>query len=151
GMMAKATPEQRKPLDDKIAEEWKAVQSKNDVEAVRAFAATFDVPFAVGREARLQLADAIIAKNDQAAFLEAEMYLQQLRVPGLKEDPEVGGRALEALVRLEQARGTHAAIELAASYRRQLGQEFPKTAFRVGKTGAQILNEMYGDPRYVAF
>ena len=61
--MAKATPEQRKPLDDRIAEEWKAVQSKNDLDAVRQFASMFDVPFTVGREARLELAEAILAKQ----------------------------------------------------------------------------------------
>src|SRR5262249_42423428 len=150
-MMAKATPEQRKPLDERIAEEWKAVQSKNDLEAVRQFASMFDVPFAVGREARLELAESIIARSDKPAFLEAEMALQQLRGPGLGVDPKIGGRALEALMRLEEERGSIAALELAASYRRQLGKEFAKQVFHGGKTGADLLKAMDGDRRYVSF
>jgi hypothetical protein len=36
----------------------------------------FDVPFPVGREARIRLAENIIERNDRAAFLEAELNLR---------------------------------------------------------------------------
>src|SRR5262249_37258443 len=72
-MMAKATPKQREPLEAKIAEEWKAVKAKSDLGSVRRFIDMFDVPFGVGREARLHLASAIMADNLENAYLEAEM------------------------------------------------------------------------------
>jgi hypothetical protein len=56
GMLAKATPEQKAPLETKIAEEWKAVEAKKNVDEIRSFVGMFDVPFRVGREARLRLA-----------------------------------------------------------------------------------------------
>src|SRR5262249_33820225 len=58
-MIARATPEQREPLENKIADEWKLVKAKNEIDSIRNFVGMFDVPFTVGREARLQLADAI--------------------------------------------------------------------------------------------
>ena len=65
-MFAKATPEQRAPLEAKIAEEWKAVEAKKDLDAIRSFVGMFDVPFAVGREARIRLAETIMERNDRA-------------------------------------------------------------------------------------
>jgi outer membrane protein assembly factor BamB/tetratricopeptide (TPR) repeat protein len=148
-MIARATPEQRKPLEEKIATEWQAVRAQNDVNAIRNFAGMFDVPFTVGREARLQLADAIIEKKDRSAFLEAELSLEQLRSGDMRDDPQVGGRALEALVRLEKRKATPESMKLAADYLRRLGQDFGKTVLRDGKTGADLLNELTVDKRFL--
>src|SRR5439155_13775191 len=79
-MMAKATPEQREPLEAKIADEWKQVKAKSELGEIRKFVGMFDVPFGVGREARLELAQAIMKQNQAPAYLEAELNLQQLRV-----------------------------------------------------------------------
>ncbi len=150
-MLAKATPEQRRPLEAKIAEEWKAVDAKNDIEAIRSFVGMFDVPFAVGREARLRLADLIIERRDQSAYLEAELSLQQLRVPGLREDPNVGGRALDALARLEISKGSDDSMKLAMSYYKELANEFPRTAVRGKQTGAELFRELFNDKRFLAY
>src|SRR5207247_1164469 len=107
-------------------------------------------PFTVGRKARLQLADAIIEKNDREGFLEAELNLEQLRVGALREDAEVGGRALDTLARLEIKKGTAESMKLAASYYRRLGEEFPKVTLRDGKTGQDLVNELAGDKRFLA-
>ncbi|HYT94524.1 MAG TPA: hypothetical protein VEL76_37765, partial [Gemmataceae bacterium] len=115
-MLAKVPPEQRAPLENKIGEEWKAVEAKGDLEAIRSFVGMFDTPFQVGREARLRLADTIIEKKNAASYLEAELNLLQLRVPGLKEDPKVGGRALEALARLEISKSKAESMRLAMAY-----------------------------------
>jgi outer membrane protein assembly factor BamB/tetratricopeptide (TPR) repeat protein len=149
-MLAKATPEQRRPLEAKIAEEWKAVEARNDIEAIRSFVGMFDVPFAVGREARLRLADLIIERKDQPAYLEAELNLQQLRVPGLREDPKVGGQALDALARLEIRKGSDDSMKLAMSYYKDLAAEFPQTAVRGKQTGAELFKELFNDKRFLA-
>jgi outer membrane protein assembly factor BamB/tetratricopeptide (TPR) repeat protein len=148
-MMARATPEQRRPLEEKIAQEWQAVRARNDIDAIRSFAGMFDVPFAVGRQARLELANAIIDKQDRSAYLEAELDLEQLRSGALRDDPQVGGRALEALARLEMRKGTESSLGQAAAYYRQLGHDFPKVVLRDGKTGADLLNELTTDKRFL--
>jgi outer membrane protein assembly factor BamB/tetratricopeptide (TPR) repeat protein len=150
-MIARATPEQRRPLEDKIAEEWKAVKDKEDLDTIRSFVGMFDVPFVVGREARLRLADTIIAKNNKSDFLEAELSLEQLRTGALKDDPNIGGRALEALARLEMQKGTAPAMRLAATYIRRLGAEFPRAKLAGGKTGADLVNEMAADKRFLPY
>jgi outer membrane protein assembly factor BamB/tetratricopeptide (TPR) repeat protein len=148
-MIAKATPQQRLPLEEKIAAEWQAVRAKNDVNAIRNFAAMFDVPFSVGREARLQLAESIIDTKDKSAFLEAELSLEQLRSGAMRDDPQIGGRALEALARLEKRKGTAESMKLAAVYLRQLGQDFGKAVLRDGKTGADLYGELTADKRFL--
>jgi outer membrane protein assembly factor BamB len=150
-MIAKATPEQRQPLEAKIADEWKAIESKNDPEAFRNFAGMFDVPFAVGREARLRLAETIIARNERNSFLEAELNLQQLRVADLRKDPKVGGKALAALALLEEKKGTADAMKLAAAYYRQSGRDFPDVILRDGKTGKDFFNALAEDKRFLPF
>ena len=141
-MIAKADAKQRAPLEAKIADEWKAVKAKKDLEAIRSFVGMFDVPFTVGREARLHLAEAIIERNDKTAFLEAEMNLEQLLTPSLRDDPAIGGRALATLALLEQKKGTAGAVETAAGYYRELAQRFAKAVVKDGKTGEDLFNEL---------
>jgi outer membrane protein assembly factor BamB len=150
-MIARATPEQRQPLEAKIEEEWKEVQAKGEVDAVRSFVTMFDVPFTVGRKARIRLAEAIIDKGERDAYLEAELNLHQLRAGDYREDPEVGGKALDTLARLEIKRGTAESMRQAAAYYRQIGEEFPKAVLRDGKTGQQLVNELAGDKRFLAY
>jgi outer membrane protein assembly factor BamB len=151
-MIAKATPEQRQPLEKKIAEEWKTVEGKKDIDAIRSFVGMFDVPFAVGREARLRLAELIIEINDRGNFLEAELSLQQLRGAGYRTDPLSGGRALAALARLEEKKGSVESMKLAAAYYRELNRDFAAVPVRVDnnvkRTGADLFNELATDPRF---
>src|SRR5208282_4792730 len=50
-LVAKATPEQRKPLDAEIAPRWQQVQASKDPKALPQFVAEFGSLFAEGREA----------------------------------------------------------------------------------------------------
>jgi outer membrane protein assembly factor BamB len=150
-MMRSAAPAQRKPLEAKIAAEWQAIQSGNDVEALRRFVQTFDVPFQVGRQARLKLADALMEKNDKEAFLEAEMVLKQLEVAALEDDPETMGRALDGLARLEIRKGSIESMNLAARYYRTLADRYGKTVIRDGLTGAELFNELATDKRFLPY
>ena len=151
-MLAKATPDQRAPLEAKIAEEWRAVEAKKDIDAIRGFVGMFDVPFAVGREARLRLAETIVDNNDRPNYLSAALTLYQLRGASYKNDAKWGGRALAGLARLEEKKGSVESMKLAAAYYRQLNREFAKDAVRIEKdksrTGAELFNELATDPRF---
>ncbi len=151
GMLAKATPAQRAPLEAKIADEWKAVQAKNDFDSTRSFVGMFDVPFKVGREARVRLAETIMERNDRASFLEAELYLYQVLGSDFRAEPQTGGRALAALAQLEEKKGTVDSMRLAAAYYRQLGREFGDAPVRGNKTGADLFNELATDKRFLPF
>jgi outer membrane protein assembly factor BamB len=150
-MFAKATPEQRAPLEAKIAEEWKAVEAKNDVDAIRAFVGMFDVQFAVGREARLRLAEAIMERNDQSAYLEAELNLYQLRGAEFGRQVASGGKALAGLALLEEKRGSAESMQGASAYYRDLAREFPNDAVRQKKTGKDLFNDLAADKRLLPF
>src|SRR5262249_23518561 len=150
-MMERATPQQREPLEAKIADEWKIVEGKKDLEAIRTFVSMFDVPFKVGREARLHLAESIMAKNERNAYLEAELNLEQLRVAPYRSEAGIGGRALAALAQLEEKKGSADGMKLAAAYYRELGRKFPDVKVRDGKTGADLLNELAVDKRFLPY
>lgn len=151
GMLAKATPQQREPLEVKIADEWKAVEAKKDVEQYRSFVGMFDVPFRVGREARIRLAESLMDGSDRTAFLEAELYLHQVLGSEFRAEPASGGRALASLARLEEKKTTVESMRLAASYYRELGQHFANAPVRGDKTGADLVSELAADKRFLPF
>src|SRR5262249_8691938 len=150
-MLSKATPEQKQSLEAKICEEWKAVEVKSDPEAIRSFVGMFDVPFEVGRQARLKLAEFVVEKKASASYLEAELLLHQLRVPAYRDEAAVGGVALDALARLEIAKSKPESMRQAMEYYRELGARFPKTVIRDGKTGADLMGKVFEDKRFLAY
>jgi outer membrane protein assembly factor BamB len=150
-MFAKATAQQREPLEKKIVEEWKAVEAKKDANAIRSFVGMFDVPFPVGREARIRLAESIIEQNSRNDFLEAELNLHQLRTAEFAREASSGGRALAALAMLEEKKGTVESMKQAAAYYRELASLFPNDVLRDGKTGSKLLDELATDKRFLPF
>jgi tetratricopeptide (TPR) repeat protein len=150
-MIAKADPKQSGPLEAMIADEWKRVQSKKDIDSVRSFVSMFDVPFKVGREARLRFAETVIDRMERNAFLEAELNLEQVRTREFRNDPSEGGRALADLALLEEKKGTVESMKLAAAYYRKLGADFAKSPVRGKKTGADLLNELATDKRFLPY
>jgi outer membrane protein assembly factor BamB len=150
-MFAKASPSQRAPLEAKIAEEWRAVEAKKDIDAIRAFVGMFDVQFAVGREARLRLADTILERNDSSNYLEAELNLYQLRGEEFGRQAASGGTALAGLAHLEEKRGSAESMQAAAAYYRQLARDFPDSAVRQQKSGKDLFNDLAADKRLLPF
>jgi len=142
-LVAKATPEQRRPLDAEIARRWQEVQASKDPKALPHFVAEFGSLFAEGREARLQLADRLI---NQGTFIEAELQLLQLR--RLSDEPKVAARAVEALARLMTRKGL---LEDAAYYYRILNKEFGQVIIRNGKTGAELYRDLGSDKRFLPY
>jgi outer membrane protein assembly factor BamB len=151
GMIAKAKPDQRAPLEAKIAEEWKTVEAKKDPNAIRSFVGMFDTPFRVGREARVRLAETIMEHNDRASFLEAELLLHQVMGSEYRADPQTGGRALAALAQLEEKKGTVDSMRLAAAYYRELDRDFAKAPVRGPKTGSDLFSDLATDKRFLPF
>ncbi len=151
GMLAKATPAQKEPLEAKIAEEWKIVEAKKDIDAFRSFVGMFDIPVKVGREARIRLAETIMERNERASFLEAELLLFQVTSSEYRRDPQSGGRALAALALLEATKGSNDSLRLAAAYYRELARDFGKDPVRGKLTGADLLNELATDKRFLPY
>lgn len=151
GMLTKATPEQKAPLETKIAQDWEKVNASNDIDTIRSFVGMFDTPFKVGREARVRLAETIMDRNNRTDFLEAELYLHQVLGSDFRTDPSTGGRALAALALLEEKKGSIESMKLAAEYYRQLDRDFGKVAVRGTKTGSDLLNKLAADKRFLPF
>ena len=139
-LVAKATPAQRLPLEAEIGKRWLAVKSSKNLEDLRHFVGAFGSLFAVGREARLLLAERLIKEN---ALLEAELHLLQLR--SQQDDPSMAARAVETLARLMTNRGL---LDEAVYYYRLLGSEFARVPVRDGKTGTDFLKELSTDKRF---
>ncbi len=100
-MIAKASPADRKPLEDRIAKKWQELDKTTDIGELRKFVAVFGSAFEVGREARLQLAERLVENQTGDTFVEAERHLSLLR--NRNEPPEIRARAIEALARLTRA------------------------------------------------
>jgi outer membrane protein assembly factor BamB len=141
-MVAKATPEQRQPLESKIREQWQTVRETQNTEGLRHFVALFGSLFTVGKEARLHLAERLMDEN---AFLEAELNLLQLR---RQDEPLLAARAVDTLARLMIRKGL---LEDAAYWYRVLGRDFPKVVVRAGKTGAELLEDLASDKRFLPY
>ncbi len=142
-LVAKATPEQRKSLEEEIGKRFKAAQASKDPEALRHFVNAFGSLFAIGGEARLQLAERCLEENK---FLEAELQLRQLRRE--QEYPQIGARAVEALARLMSRKGL---LDDAAYYYQILARDFAHVVVRDGKTGADFLQDLASDKRFVPY
>jgi outer membrane protein assembly factor BamB len=145
-MVAKATAEQREPLEKRIAAKWDKLKDTTDLDELRNFVSVFGSLFTVGREARLQLANRLMTDTDPASLLDAERHLSLLR--NQKQDPELAARAVEALARLNTRKGL---LEDAAYYYRVLGKDFATVTVRDGKTGSDLFNDLATDKRLLAY
>jgi outer membrane protein assembly factor BamB/tetratricopeptide (TPR) repeat protein len=142
-LLQKAPPEKRKELEEEITRRLKKAQARDDPDDLRAFVALFGPESAAGREARLTLAERLIAKQQYA---EADRLLQEVR--RRRDDPTAAARALLMLGQLMTRRGL---LPDAVHYYRILGRDYPKTVLPDGKTGAEILDGLSTDKRFLPF
>jgi outer membrane protein assembly factor BamB len=140
-------PKQRAALEEQIKKRWDKVKDSKvaPLDDLRKFVALFGSLFDVGKEARLALAERLMDDNDVNSLLEAEQQLSLLR--NESEKPEITARALEALARLNQGKKL---LEDAAFYYRQLAERFPTIKVN-GKTGAEYLDDLATDKRYLPY
>jgi tetratricopeptide (TPR) repeat protein len=138
-MMNNATPENRRPLEKRIADIWKKLRDTNDLQELRSFVRMFGSVSDAGKEARLELAERLMERKDSGdehALLEAELELNQFRTGRHSDD--LAARATEALARLYTRKGL---LEDAAYCYRKLGNEYADIVIRDGKTGRQIYDD----------
>ncbi|MFN4260330.1 MAG: PQQ-binding-like beta-propeller repeat protein [Gemmataceae bacterium] len=145
-MMAKATPAQRQPLEEKITQRWNEVRATNDLNALRKFVSLFGSTFATGRASRLVLAERLMQTNAEADLRDAQMHLLQLVLQ--RDDRSLAGQAVETLARLMLQKGM---MEEAAHYYRKLGNEFAEVVIRDGKTGADFYSDLATDKRFLPY
>jgi outer membrane protein assembly factor BamB len=147
-MVARANDEQRKPLEELITRKWAHLEESRepDLDELRNFVKVFGSLFDVGKEARLRLAERLMEVDEPSALLEAEQQLSLLRGP--QEGPELAARAVEALGRLHTRKGL---LEDAAYYYRLLGRQYARVVIREGKTGAELLNDLATDKRFLPY
>ncbi len=150
-MIAAGTPEQRKPLEERITARWKEIQNgkagkgAKGLADLRTFVEVFGSTCKAGKEARLLLAERLM-ETDPDLLLEAEQQLNLLRGPG--EDPTVAARAIECMARLSIRKGL---LRDAAHYSRLLCRDFAEVPVIHGKTGGDIFDELASDKRMLPF
>jgi outer membrane protein assembly factor BamB len=149
-MLDKATPEQRKPLEDRAAREWQDVKKAGDLEKLRNFVRVFGTRFASGNEARLMLAEKLFGTNNEEDLRDAENILLDLKGLEVKgpEEAQYPARATEALARLYIRKGL---LDDAMGLYGELNRAYPKVVVRDGKTGADLFNELVTDKRFLPY
>jgi len=153
-MLDSASPEQRKPLEEKLNSEWAQVRDSNDAAALGRFAELFSPGVSVGRQARLKLAELLIEKSGPGSTEElrdAEKLLLQL-VAHKDADVRTAGQAVYTLAQLMLRKGM---MSDAAFYYGKLGREYPKVIIHDGKnsekSGAELYNELITDKRFLPY
>ena len=145
-LLAMTTPEQRKPLEDAIVSKWLEVKNSDDVEKLRHFVNLFGSSLPLAREARLLLAERLMAQDGTAALLDAERHL--LLLAGCQDDPLMTARALEAQARLLTRKGL---LDDATFYYKLLRDRYPQVVIIDGKTGADLYGELATDKRFIPY
>jgi outer membrane protein assembly factor BamB/tetratricopeptide (TPR) repeat protein len=141
-LLEKATPAQRKRIDEEIEKRGKEIRKEGKLGSLRSFVQVFGSS-AEGQEARLDLARRLVKSRD---FAEAELHLLQVRRES--DDPQRAGRATEALALLNLERGL---LPDAVSFYRILERDFAKTVLHDGKTGADLFGELATDKRFLPY
>ncbi|GIW79546.1 MAG: hypothetical protein KatS3mg105_1353 [Gemmatales bacterium] len=145
-MLKRANAAQRAALEKEIDKHWRSVAETSDVEKLRSFVALFGGTSGrlagVGSAARMRLAQVLI---DLGKELDAELQLLHLTQ---QDDDRTAARALEMLAELNTRRGL---LEDAAFYYRQIAERFPTVPLRPGVTGADLINELATDKRFLPY
>ncbi len=143
-LMQNATPAERKPLEERVQRQWDTLKKTADLATMRRFVAVFGSHFTAGMEARLALAEMLIASSEPDSLLDAERHLLLLR--SQSQDPAIAGRAVECMARLLTKRGL---LEDAAFYYGILGREYGAVILANGRKGADIFNDLATDRRFL--
>jgi outer membrane protein assembly factor BamB/tetratricopeptide (TPR) repeat protein len=151
-MIKKATPEQRKPLEDKVVSEWNKVKESNDLETLRGFVKVFGGMFEAGTDAKITLADKLSASGNEDDGREAEYMLLAIRDGGDEGGASPAGvaaaKATESLARLYIRKGL---LDDAVGMYAELGKQHGKVVVRDGKTGTDFFNDLITDKRFLPY
>lgn len=144
-MIKKATPEQRKPLEDKVVDEWNQIRKTNDVEKLRGFVKVFGGMFESGKEAQIMLADKLALTGNEEDVRESEYMLLSLRDG---DDRPLAAKAIESLARLYENKGL---FDDAYGMTMELNARFGNTPIKGDKTGADFMTDIRTDKRYLPY
>ena len=144
-LYAGAKAPSRQLLDEEISKKGAALRQGKDIDALRGFVTLFGPAFAAGREAALDLAERLMTGN-KIAQIDAEALLTNLATQ--TEDRQKAAQALEALARLMIGRGL---LEDSLHYYQRLAREYPTTVIRDGKKGAEYLDGLSTDKRFLPY
>jgi outer membrane protein assembly factor BamB len=144
-LMLNATDAERKPLEQKVQQQWEELRKTADVATVRRFVAVFGSYFPAGKEAQLALAEMLIDSKEPDSLLDAERNLLQL-MKQKESDPTIAGRAVECMARLLTKRGL---LDDAAYYYDILGRHYAEVVVAGGRKGADIFNDLATDKRFL--
>jgi hypothetical protein len=142
-LLRRATPAQRKELEEELSRRLKDLEDCNDVRSLRDFVTLFGTDTAAGREAALRLAERRMLQRE---YLEAELHLQRVR--RRQEDSARAARAVEMLGRLMIREGL---LPDAVYYYRILRRDFGKTKLPDGKTGTDVWDALSTDKRLLPY
>ncbi len=146
-MMQRATdPAIRRPLEERVRQQWEQVRTANDLARLREFVNIFGLHFASGADAQLLLAEKLLETRNDNDLREAQMLLLQLRAAA--SDRAVRAQATEALARLMIAQRM---MEDAVALYVQLDREFADVPIRDGKTGADFAVRLLTDRRLLPY
>jgi outer membrane protein assembly factor BamB len=151
-LFRRATPPQRQLLSQEIRREWQVLDTQAHSTSLRRFLALFGEiegeEASLMQEARLRLATQQARAAGRSHALEAELLLARLQPRDASQGPaSVQTRALFEHAMLMTRRGL--LPESVADYRR-LAREFPTTVVQDGQTGAQLLDGLRMDKRFLA-
>ena len=134
-----ATPEEKKQIEQELADRLKKARSRKDPAELRGLVETVSVAHAVGREARLELAELLSGKG---SFLDAEQLLLPVRVQ--KQDATAAARALDQLANLCTRVGL---LADAVYFWKELARDHGNVTVRAGKTGKDLYEDLLNDKR----
>jgi outer membrane protein assembly factor BamB len=135
-LLRSSTPGQRKLLEADIERRAGAAR---DLKALRTFVTIFGTETAAGREARLRLADSLVAARHHG---EADLLLQEVRRDG---GPATSGRAVLMLAQMYTRMGM---LHDALYHYRLLARDYAKVTIN-GKTGQEWLDDLATDKRFL--
>jgi outer membrane protein assembly factor BamB/tetratricopeptide (TPR) repeat protein len=144
-MIKKATPEQRKPLETRVRDEWAKVKDTDDVEKLRGFVKVFGGMFEAGTDAKIALADKLSINGNEDDGREAEYMLLAVRDG---DDAPAAAKATEALARLYIRKGL---LDDAVGMYAELKKLHAQTVIRDGKKGIDYYNELITDKRFLPY
>jgi outer membrane protein assembly factor BamB/tetratricopeptide (TPR) repeat protein len=143
-LLQKASPEQKKLLDEEIDKRWQEIKAGGDAEKIKRFEKLFGPRSALGREAGWLLAERL--RKDKK-YLEAELAL--LALARQTEDAKDAARAVAALAELAVEK-EH--LGDAVSWYRVLRRDFAKVEVGAGKkTGADLFADAASDKRLLPY
>jgi outer membrane protein assembly factor BamB len=145
-MIEKASPEARRPIEERVAGQWRDILARDKIDEMKEFVRFYGHFGTTGLLARLTVAERLLNLGSAEDRTQAELELHSLRQR--KEHPELAAQATEILARLFVKKGL---LRDAVEMYRLLGTDFKDVKLPDGRTGAEIFEELITDKRFLPY